>query len=75
MPLHYPFLSQVIIEICRNNGITVWRVGSVANKDNDLANLKGEPINRFLSQAKKRNLKGDLSKSLIKILINSSGKK
>lgn len=58
-------LSQVIIEVCRNNGITVWRIDSVANKGNDLANLKEEPINRFLSQAKKRNLKGNLSKSLI----------
>ena len=61
-------LSQIIIDVCLNNGINVWRVNSVVcNGDNILSNLKGESINRFISQAKKRNLKGALSGALILI--------
>lgn len=61
-------LSQIIIDVCLNNGINVWRVNSVVcNGDNILPNLKGESINRFISQAKKRNLKGALSGALILI--------
>ena len=61
-------LSQIIIDVCLNNGINVWKVNSgVCNEDNILPNLKGESINRFISQAKKRNLKGALSGALILI--------
>ncbi|GAA5139396.1 ATP-dependent DNA helicase [Thalassotalea piscium] len=61
-------LSQIIIDICLNNGINVWKVNSVVcNGDALLPNLKGESINRFISQAKKRNLKGALSGALILI--------
>lgn len=59
-------LSQIIINICLNNGINAWRIGYVsANKDNGLPNLKGDSANRFLSQAKKRNQKGALSGSML----------
>lgn len=61
-------LSQIIIDVCLNNGINVWKVNSVVfNGDALLPNLKGESINRFISQAKKRNLKGALSGALILI--------
>ncbi len=61
-------LSQIIIDVCLNNGINVWKVNSVVcNEDAFLPNLKGESIDRFISQAKKRNLKGALSWALILI--------
>lgn len=59
-------LSQIIINVSLNNGFNIWKVNSVvSNKENILPNLKGESINRFISKAKKRNLKGTLSGALI----------
>jgi ATP-dependent exoDNAse (exonuclease V) alpha subunit len=59
-------ISQVIVDVCINNGLNVWRITSSSSiTDNGLPNLKGDSIYHFISKAKKIIQKSALAGSMI----------